>query len=54
MLLRWALAFFVVAFIAAVLGFGGLAAGAADVAKAIFYVFCVLAIVSAALHATLP
>ena len=53
-MLRWSLAFFVIALIAAVLGFGGIAAGAPDIAKALFFVFLVLAIVSLAVHATLP
>lgn len=42
----WAIAFFVVALIAAVLGFGGLAASAAGLAKIIFFVALVLAVVS--------
>lgn len=42
MLLRWAIGFFIVALIAAVLGFGGLAVAAAGIAKMIFYLFVVL------------
>lgn len=38
-LLKWAVIFAIVALIAAVFGFGGIAAGAADIAKILFYVF---------------
>jgi uncharacterized membrane protein YtjA (UPF0391 family) len=40
-MLGWALVFFIVAIIAAVFGFGGIAAAAAGVAKILFYVFLV-------------
>jgi uncharacterized membrane protein YtjA (UPF0391 family) len=46
MMLRWALGFFVIALIAAVLGFGGIALAAAGIAKIIFYIFLVLFVVS--------
>ena len=39
MLLKWALIFFVIALIAAGLGFSGIAAGAAGIAKLLFYLF---------------
>lgn len=42
----WAIGFFIVALIAAVLGFGGLAASAAGIAKIIFIVALILAIIS--------
>ena len=45
-MLGWALGFFIVALIAALFGFGGIAAGAASVAKILFYAFLVLAAVS--------
>jgi uncharacterized membrane protein YtjA (UPF0391 family) len=45
-MLYWAATFLVIALIAAVLGFGGLAAGAAEIAKILFVVFLVLFIVS--------
>ncbi|GLS16958.1 hypothetical protein GCM10007935_44120 [Hydrogenophaga electricum] len=45
-MLHYALVFFVVAIIAAVLGFGGLAASAAGIAKVLFVVFLVMALVS--------
>ncbi len=38
MLFKWALAFFIVALIAAVFGFGGIVAGAASIAKILFFV----------------
>ena len=45
-MLRWALAFFVLALIAALFGFGGLASTAAGIAKTLFYVFLVVFLVS--------
>ncbi len=39
MLLKWALIFFVIALIAAAFGFTGIAAGAASIAKILFYLF---------------
>ena len=41
-MLRWALIFFVVAIVAALFGFGGIAEGAAAIAKILFYIFVVL------------
>ena len=46
-MLRWALGFFVVALNATVLGFGGVAATAADI---IFYLFLILFAVSLLAH----
>lgn len=45
-MLYWAAVFFVIALIAAVFGFGGIAAGAVGIAKVLFFVFLVLAVVS--------
>jgi uncharacterized membrane protein YtjA (UPF0391 family) len=45
-MLRWALIFLVVALIAAVFGFGGIAAGAASIAKLLFVLFLVVFVVS--------
>jgi uncharacterized membrane protein YtjA (UPF0391 family) len=45
-MLYWALVFFIVALIAAVFGFGGIAVGAASIAKVLFFIFIVLFIVS--------
>lgn len=38
-MLSWALVFFIVAIIAAVFGFGGIAAGAATIAQILFFIF---------------
>lgn len=43
-MLHYAVVFLVIALIAAVLGFGGIAAGAAGIAKLLFYVFLALAV----------
>jgi uncharacterized membrane protein YtjA (UPF0391 family) len=45
-ILRWALIFFVVALIAGVFGFLGIAAAAVSIAKILFFVFLVLFLVS--------
>lgn len=45
-MLHYALIFFIVALIAAVFGFGGIAAGAVEIAKLLFFIFLVLFIVS--------
>ena len=45
-MLHYALVFLVIALIAAVLGFGGLAASAAGIAKLLFFVFVALALIS--------
>lgn len=45
-MLRYALIFFIVALIAALLGFTGVAAGATEIAKILFFVFLVVAAVS--------
>ena len=44
-MLKWALIFLVVAIIAAAFGFTGIAAGAASIAKALFFIFVVLFVV---------
>jgi uncharacterized membrane protein YtjA (UPF0391 family) len=44
--LHYAVVFLVIALIAAVLGFGGIAAGAATVAKLLFYFFVALAAIA--------
>jgi uncharacterized membrane protein YtjA (UPF0391 family) len=46
-MLHYAVVFFIIALMAAVLGFGGLAAGAASIAKVLFMVFLALAVLSA-------
>jgi len=45
-MLRYAAIFFVIALIAALFGFGGIAVGAAEIAKILFFVFLVLFVVS--------
>ena len=45
-MLNWALMFFVVALLAAVFGFTGIAVAAAGVAKILFYLFVVLFLIS--------
>ena len=44
-MLTWAIIFLVVAVVAAALGFGGIAQGAATIAKVLFGIFLVVAIV---------
>ncbi len=46
-MLGWALTFLVVALIAAVLGFGGIAGAAVEIAKIIFFVAIVLFLIAA-------
>ena len=48
--LRWALGFFVVALIAAIFGFTGIAVAAAGIAKTLFFVFLVLFLFSLMSH----
>ena len=45
-MLYWAAVFFVIALIAAIFGFGGIAVGAAEIAKVLFFIFLVIFIVS--------
>lgn len=45
-MLSWALTFFVLAIIAAVFGFGNIAAGASTIAQILFVLFLVLFVVS--------
>lgn len=49
-MLYWALMFFIVPIIAAIFGFTGIAAGAAAIAKLLFFVFVVLFVVSIIMH----
>ncbi len=43
-MLYYSILFFIVAIAAGVLGFGGIAAGAATIAKVLFFIFLVLAL----------
>ncbi len=45
-MLRWALAFFVIALVAAVLGFGSIAGAASGIAVTLFWVFVALFLIS--------
>jgi uncharacterized membrane protein YtjA (UPF0391 family) len=45
-MLHWAAVFFVIALVAAIFGFGGIAAGAVGIAKILFFVFLVLAVLA--------
>jgi uncharacterized membrane protein YtjA (UPF0391 family) len=45
-MLRWSLAFFIVAIVAALFGFGGIAGGAVEIAKVLFFFFLVVCVVS--------
>ena len=49
-MLHYAIVFLIVALIAAVFGFGGIAAGAAGIAKVLFVVFLIGAVVSFLMH----
>lgn len=48
-MLHWAIGFLIIALIAAILGFGGLAGTAVGIAKILFFVFIVLFLISAAM-----
>jgi len=41
-MLTWSLYFFIIAIVAAAFGFTGIAVGAAEIAKILFYIFLVL------------
>ena len=45
-MLRYAVIFFCIAIVAAIFGFGGIVAGAVEIAKILFFLFAVLAIIS--------
>lgn len=45
-MLHYTVVFFVIALIAAVFGFGGIAAGATEIAKILFFVFLAITIIS--------
>ena len=50
-MLYYAAVFFVIALIAAVFGFGGIASGAVEIAKILFFVFLVITIATLVLNA---
>lgn len=45
-MLHYAVVFLVIALVAAVFGFGGIAAGAVEIAKILFFVFVIMAVVT--------
>jgi uncharacterized membrane protein YtjA (UPF0391 family) len=45
-MLRWALGFFIIALVAALLGFGGIAVAAAGIARILFFIFLILFLVA--------
>ena len=45
-MLRWAVGFFLIALVAALFGFGGIAIAAAGIAKILFFIFLVLFLVA--------
>jgi uncharacterized membrane protein YtjA (UPF0391 family) len=45
-MLSWSLSFFIIAVIAAVFGFGEIAADATSIAKVLFFVFLILFVIS--------
>jgi uncharacterized membrane protein YtjA (UPF0391 family) len=53
-MLRWAILFFIVAIVAAIFGFGGVAADAAWIGKILCFVFLILFVVSLVLGRGAP
>ena len=49
-MLYYAALFFVIALVAALFGFGGIAAGAVEIAKILFFVFLVLFVIGLLMH----
>jgi uncharacterized membrane protein YtjA (UPF0391 family) len=45
-MLRWTLIFLVVALVAAIFGFGGIAAASTGIARLLFFIFLILFVVS--------
>lgn len=45
-MLNWAVTFFVIAIVAAVFGFTNIAGSAIDIAKILFFIFLILAVIS--------
>ncbi len=45
-MLGWALAFFLIAIVAAIFGFGGIAVASAGIAKILFFLFLVIFLVT--------
>ncbi len=51
-MLYWAVVFFIVALVAAVFGFGGVASASAGIAQILFFVFLVGLVISLVVHFT--
>jgi uncharacterized membrane protein YtjA (UPF0391 family) len=49
-MLYYAVVFFVIAIVAALFGFGGIASGAVSIAQTLFYIFLVIAVVTFFMH----
>ncbi len=45
-MLRWTIIFAILAVIAAIFGFGGIAEGSADIARILFFIFLVVVVIS--------
>lgn len=45
-MLRYSVIFLVIALVAALFGFGGIASGAVEIAKILFFIFVIIAIVT--------
>ncbi len=45
-MLRWTIIFAILAVVAAVFGFGGIAEGSADIARILFFIFIVAVVIS--------
>jgi uncharacterized membrane protein YtjA (UPF0391 family) len=44
-ILKWALVFFVISIVAAIFGFGGIAATSGDIARVLFYIFIAIFVI---------
>jgi uncharacterized membrane protein YtjA (UPF0391 family) len=44
-ILKWALVFFVISIVAAIFGFGGIAAASGDIARVLFYIFIAIFVI---------
>ena len=51
-MLGWVITFLVIALIAGILGFGGIAGASIEIAKIIFFIAVVLLLISAGVHVT--
>lgn len=45
-MLRWSVIFFIIAIVSAIFGFGGIAEGAAEIAKILFFIFLALFVIT--------